>query len=220
MRILGIDPGSRITGYAVVELRGVALGYVECGVLELDVDAPVATRLCEIREQLDLIIRELRPGVVAIEDVFIRENPRAALKLGQARGVALACAGAAGLEVHEYPPATVKQAVVGRGNATKEQVQYMVRALLGLRGVPRVDAADALAIAITHAHASQARAARERVQEHAHGQVPRTPIEQIGSRAASTGPNTSTSTSTSTRAATRAAARARTRTTARLGRRP
>ena len=220
MRILGIDPGSRITGYAVVELRGVALGYVECGVLELDADAPVATRLCEIREQLDLIIRELRPGVVAIEDVFIRENPRAALKLGQARGVALACAGAAGLEVHEYPPATVKQAVVGRGNATKEQVQYMVRALLGLRGVPRVDAADALAIAITHAHASQARAARERVQVLAQGQPVRTPIEQVGSRAASTRPSTSTSTRPSTSTSTGAAARVRARTTARLGRRP
>ena len=162
MRILGIDPGSRITGYAVVESRGGTLAYVECGVLELPAQAPVAVRLCEIREQLDSIIRELAPVVAAIEGVFIKHNPRSALKLGQARGVALACAGAAGLAVHEYPPATVKQAVVGRGNATKEQVQHMVRALLGLRGVPRADAADALAIAITHAHISQAQALRAR----------------------------------------------------------
>jgi crossover junction endodeoxyribonuclease RuvC len=162
VRILGIDPGSRITGYAVVEASGNAVTYIECGVLELDIDAPVAARLAEIRDQLDVIIRELCPAVAAVEGVFIKHNPRTALKLGQARGVALACAGAAGLAVHEYPPATVKQSVVGRGNATKEQVQHMVRALLGLRSVPRVDAADALAVAITHAHVSTAQAARER----------------------------------------------------------
>jgi crossover junction endodeoxyribonuclease RuvC len=161
VRILGIDPGSRVTGYAVVE-AGAALGYIECGVLETDERAPLSERLYEIRSQLDLLIAELSPGVVAVEDVFMKANPRAALKLGQARGVALASAGAAGLAVHEYAPATVKQAVVGRGNATKDQVQHMVCVLLGLRTMPRADAADALAIAITHAHLSAAERLRAR----------------------------------------------------------
>jgi crossover junction endodeoxyribonuclease RuvC len=153
-RILGIDPGSRVTGYAVLVAEGdraSRLAYVECGVLAPDPAAPVEQRLGEIARGLAEVIEELRPTVVAVEEIFHHVNARSALVLGQARGVALAAAGAAGLRVHGYPPSVVKQAVTGRGRAAKAQVAQMVRALLGLRRVPRADAADALAVAIAHA---------------------------------------------------------------------
>lgn len=155
LRILGIDPGSRVMGYALLtatDERSPKLAYVECGVLQAREGEPLDRRLGEIARGLTEVIAELRPDVVAVEDVFHAANARSALALGQARGAALAVAGMAGVPVFAYPPATVKQAVTGRGRATKEQVSHMVCVLVGLRRAPRSDAADALAVAVTHAH--------------------------------------------------------------------
>jgi crossover junction endodeoxyribonuclease RuvC len=148
--VLGIDPGSRVLGYGVIDV-GAKVVYVECGVITADERAAPELRLAEIVEGLGEVIGELRPQVVAMEDVFTCKNARTALLLGQARGAALAACGARGLSVRGYPPATVKQSVTGQGRAEKEQVARMVAALLGLRTVPRADAADALAVALTHA---------------------------------------------------------------------
>jgi crossover junction endodeoxyribonuclease RuvC len=151
-RILGIDPGTRYFGYGVVErLAPGRVRYVECGVLEPSRGAALAARLAEISDGLREVIVELAPSVVAVEGVFHGVNPRSALQLGHSRGVALAMAGAAALPVHEYAPATVKRAVAGNGAASKGQVQAMVRALCGLKRAPKLDASDALAVAICHA---------------------------------------------------------------------
>jgi crossover junction endodeoxyribonuclease RuvC len=153
MRILGIDPGSRVLGYGVVESDPQRrLRYVECGVLVAPREAPLERRLAEIATGLEEVIAELAPDAVAAEDIFTAVNARSALMLGQARGAALAICGRAGLRVWAYPPAMVKKAVTGRGRAPKEQVARMIQALLGLKKVPRADAADALAVAIAHAH--------------------------------------------------------------------
>jgi crossover junction endodeoxyribonuclease RuvC len=159
VRILGIDPGSRVLGYAVLDCDDGArrrLRYVECGVVEARRDAPLERRLAEIAEGLEEVIRELGPQTVAAEDVFTAGNARSALLLGQARGAALAVCGRAGLRVHAYAPAVVKQAVTGRGRAPKDQVARMVQVLVGLRKVPRADAADALAVAVAHANIARA----------------------------------------------------------------
>ncbi|HXU73762.1 MAG TPA: crossover junction endodeoxyribonuclease RuvC [Polyangia bacterium] len=151
-RILGIDPGTRYFGYGVIER--VAAGrvrYIECGVLEPRRTGELAARLGEIAAGLAEVLDELRPDVVAVEGVFHGVNARSALQLGHSRGVALATAGARDLKVHEYAPATVKRAVAGNGQATKDQVQAMVLALCGLKRAPRLDASDALAVAICHA---------------------------------------------------------------------
>lgn len=154
-RILGIDPGSRVTGYAVLtatDERVPRLVYVECGVLEAPASAPLDRRLGEIARGLTEVIQELVPHVVSVEDVFHAHNARSALALGQARGAALAVCGMAGLPVFGYAPALVKKTVTGSGRASKEQVQRMVCALVGLKSLPRLDAADALAVAVAHAH--------------------------------------------------------------------
>lgn len=167
MRILGIDPGTRRCGYGVVEAvsegAGPRLRYVECGVIEPPARDPLERRLADVASSLAEVIAELEPEVVAVEDVFHGVDARAALTLGHARGVALAQAGAAGLAVHAYPPATVKKSVTGYGVAAKAQVGAVVCALLGLRSVPREDASDALAVAICHAHHLTALALRARV---------------------------------------------------------
>ena len=151
-RILGIDPGSRVTGYGVVSFDGARLSYVECGVIRTSPKARLEDRLAEIARGVEEVIGELLPDVVAVEDVFYSVNARSALALGQARGAVLAIAGRAGLVVHAYAPALVKKAVTGRGRATKGQVTLMIKALLRLRQAPRADAADALAVAVAHAH--------------------------------------------------------------------
>lgn len=160
MRILGIDPGSRVCGYGVIELRAGTLVYIECGVLTAPEARPMEQRLGEIATGLREVIAELAPAVVAIEDVFSHQNVRSALALAQARGMALAVAGLAGLAVASYPPASVKKAVSGSGRADKGQVARMVQALIGLRQLPRADATDALAVAITHGRSFQPTAAR------------------------------------------------------------
>jgi crossover junction endodeoxyribonuclease RuvC len=157
VRILGIDPGSRVCGYGVIDLvpaRG-ELAYVECGVLTAPEDWPMEKRLGEIARLLGDVIRELAPKLVAVEDVFSHVNARSALALAQARGMALAVVGIAGLEVASYAPSIVKKTVCGSGRAEKEQVARMVQVLIGLRTLPRADAADALAVAITHARTSR-----------------------------------------------------------------
>ncbi len=160
MRILGLDPGSRICGYGVIEETAGELRYVECGVLTAPEHRPMEHRLGEIARGLEELIGELEPGVVAIEDVFIQHNARSGLALAQARGMALAVVGLRGLDVSSYPPASVKKAVSGSGRADKDQVARMVQALIGLKSLPRADATDALAVAITHAQTMRPMAAR------------------------------------------------------------
>lgn len=151
MRVLGVDPGSRLCGYAIIDVVPPRkFNYVECGVLTPERDKSTEERLGSIARWLTDVINELRPSVVAVEDVFSGANARTALALAQARGVVLGVAGLSGLCVHSYPPATVKQSVTGRGNAPKIQVAKMVTTLVGLRSEPQADAADALAVAITH----------------------------------------------------------------------
>jgi crossover junction endodeoxyribonuclease RuvC len=151
MRVLGIDPGSRTTGYGVIELDGSALRRVTGGVIRVS-RGSFAARLARIHAEITGIIAEIRPHSVALEAVFTARNPRSALLLGQARGAALAACGQSGLETAEYAPSQVKAAVTGYGAADKSQVQQMVQRLLGLRGRQPVDESDALAVAICHAH--------------------------------------------------------------------
>jgi crossover junction endodeoxyribonuclease RuvC len=154
LRILGIDPGSSRLGYGVIECEGAgasSVRYVECGVISAPARHARATRLGEIGRGLREVMAEVRPDVVAMEEAFFGPNVQSTLALGEARGVAIFVASELGLAVAGYPPATVKQTVVGHGRATKQQVSYLVRALLALRRTPAPDAADALAIAICHA---------------------------------------------------------------------
>ena len=160
MRILGLDPGSRVCGYGVIDETRGELRYVECGILTAPEDKPMETRLGEIARGLREVIGELEPGVVAVEDVFTYQNPRSALALAQARGMALAVIGLAGLRVASYSPAVVKKAVAGSGAAQKDQVARMVQALIGLKSLPRADATDALAVAITHGRTLKPSAAK------------------------------------------------------------
>ena len=154
MRILGIDPGLRITGFGVIEQSGAKLHYLTSGCVRSGT-GELAERLKAILEGLAEVIAANRPQQVAIEKVFVNVNPQSTLALGQARGSAICAAVIAGLPVAEYTALQVKQAVVGKGHAKKEQVQHMVRRLLALPGDPSPDAADALACAICHAHSGQ-----------------------------------------------------------------
>jgi crossover junction endodeoxyribonuclease RuvC len=160
VRILGLDPGTRVCGYGVIDVDGEALAYVECGVITARESHAMEARLGEIAKGLRDVITELAPQVVAVEDVFSQMNPRTALALAQGRGMALAVIGLCGLAVASYPPASVKKAVTGSGRADKEQVARLVQLSIGLRSLPRVDATDALAVAITHARVSRPSAAR------------------------------------------------------------
>ena len=152
MRILGVDPGTRVCGYGVIEVSGPDARALDYGVVRSD-DASLARRLHVIHGGLCTVIGRFRPDVAALEGAFFGKNARSALKIGEGRGVALLAAAAGGIEVVEYAPAEVKKAVVGSGRADKSQVQQMVRILLNLPEVPEpADAADALAIALCHAH--------------------------------------------------------------------
>lgn len=150
-RILGIDPGSRITGYGLIDAQGPRTRYVDSGCVRVAA-RELAPRLSEIFSGVQELLERFRPDIVAIERVFMHRNADSALKLGQARGAALSAVALAALPVAEYAPAQIKQAVVGRGHADKAQVQHMVTALLGLTRAPQADAADALAAALCHAH--------------------------------------------------------------------
>ena len=151
LRILGIDPGSRATGYGVIVKKANRLTYIACGIIRLGDKYSFNDRLKVIFDGLCEVIETHKPAVAAIEDVFVAANPRTALKLGHARGAAVLAALQNGLAVYDYTPRMVKQSVVGYGNAEKGQVQQMVRVLLHLSSSPGADAADALAVAMCHA---------------------------------------------------------------------
>lgn len=155
IRILGVDPGLRITGFGVIEKSGNRLSYITSGCVKTDAAATMAERLATILDGLGEVIAANRPNQVSVEKVFVNVNPQSTLLLGQARGAAICAAVLAGLPVAEYTALQVKQAVVGHGKAAKEQVQHMVRRLLQLVGDPSPDAADALACAICHANGGQ-----------------------------------------------------------------
>lgn len=151
MRILGIDPGSRITGFGVIERADGRSLYVGSGCVRLG-DGDFNLRLKNIFDALRELIVTYQPTEVAIERVFMHRNPDSALKLGHARGAALCAIMQEGVPVTEYTPAEIKLATVGSGRAAKEQIQHMVQALLKLPAAPQADAADALAVALCHAH--------------------------------------------------------------------
>ncbi|XOF35412.1 MAG: crossover junction endodeoxyribonuclease RuvC [Candidatus Electrothrix sp. YB6] len=152
VRIIGIDPGSRITGYGIIDKQGPGLGFVTCGTIRTDKETDFSRRLLVIFQGLAKVLKQHRPEVAAVEDLFSAHNVRSALKLGQARGAAVTAVMQQGLPVYDYTPRKVKQAVAGYGQAEKGQVQHMVCTLLGLSGTPSSDAADALAVAICHAN--------------------------------------------------------------------
>ena len=153
-RILGIDPGLNHTGFGVIEADGSRLSFVTAGCIHVPAGA-LSERLGTIFRELSSVIVETQPDCAACELVFVNVNPRSTLLLGQARGAALACASHHGLSVAEFTPSEIKNSVVGTGRATKAQVQMMVATLLNLTGNIQADAADALACAVTHAHAMQ-----------------------------------------------------------------
>jgi crossover junction endodeoxyribonuclease RuvC len=148
-RILGIDPGSRLTGFGVLDFVGDTPAYVASGTVESK-DGPFADRLRQIFDSVGDIVCQFEPDIVVIESVFMHKNAGSALKLGHARSAAICATFQHGLDVFEYAPREIKQAVVGTGSATKEQVQHMVVSILNLAGVPAPDAADALAAALCH----------------------------------------------------------------------
>lgn len=170
-RILGIDPGSRRTGFGVIEVVGVKERYLTSGIIRLPDKAPLSERLKIIYAGVSEIIAETKPDLMAVEEVFFARDPRAALKLGQARGAAIVAGVNAGLPVGEYSARTVKQSVVGTGAATKEQVQQMVIYLLKLDVVPKEDAADALAVALCHAQTSRTQVGLSGVSRYARGRM-------------------------------------------------
>ena len=152
-RILGIDPGSVKTGYGVIEERAGKLALIDAGTISTRASDPLEARLVVIYRGLRSVIEEQLPASVAIEEIFMAKHANAALKLGHARGVALLAAAESELSVTPYAPRLVKQAIVGKGSADKEQVARIVGLILGLKALPGIDATDALAIAITHAQA-------------------------------------------------------------------
>lgn len=152
--ILGIDPGSRITGYGIIQRVDGKLFYVASGCIKTG-DVSLSKKLLTIFQGVSQLIQQFSPTEFAIEEVFMAKNPNSALKLGQARGAAIVAAAQADLIVHEYSARKVKQAVVGKGGADKQQVSLMVMNLLQLASPPQVDASDALAIAICHANSNQ-----------------------------------------------------------------
>ena len=152
MIILGLDPGLGTTGWGVIEAEGNRLRHIANGQLKTDGAAPLPRRLAHLADQLEALLADHRPEAAAAEEVFVNKNPQSTLKLGQARGVVLMCAARSGIEVGEYSPTLVKKAVVGTGGADKAQVHAMVSRLLPGAKIAGPDAADALAVAITHAH--------------------------------------------------------------------
>ena len=152
MRVLGIDPGSRITGYGIIDKEGNRLVHVDNGAIFTDSHKDFPLRLQRIYRGLSEVIERHRPDAMAVENIFFATNVQSALKLGQARGAAIVAGVNAGLPVFEYTALQVKQAVVGHGRADKQQVQKMLKALLNLPEVAQEDASDALATAVCHAH--------------------------------------------------------------------
>lgn len=163
VRIIGIDPGLRRTGWGVIEADGNRLIYVACGSVEPSDDLPLSSRLLTIHEGLTAVLSTHNPMEAAVEQTFVNKDGVATLKLGQARGVAMLAPAMFGISVAEYAPNQVKKTVVGAGHADKQQIAMMLKILLPKAEPPSADAADALAIAITHAHHRQSAALRLKV---------------------------------------------------------
>ncbi len=157
IRIVGIDPGLRRTGWGIIESDGVRLVYVASGLITSTAEDDLAYRLRELFEGISSVIASFKPSEAAVEETFVNENPRATLKLGQARGMALLAPAMKGLKVAEYPPNLIKKSVVGAGHAEKHQIQAMIGFLLPKAKFESADEADALAIAICHANHRQMR---------------------------------------------------------------
>ena len=162
-RILGIDPGLRRTGWGVIEIDGNRLTFVGCGSVEPPDSVPLASRLLAIHQGLSTVLADFRPEEAAVEQTFVNKDGVATLKLGQARGVAMLAPAMVGIAVAEYAPNQVKKTVVGAGHADKNQIAVMLKILLPKAEPKSADAADALAIAITHAHHRQSTALRLKV---------------------------------------------------------
>lgn len=163
IRIIGIDPGLRRTGWGVVDSVGNALRFVAAGTVRTDDKAALAARLCEIHDRLADVLETHRPDEAAVEATFVNKDAAATLKLGQARGIAMLVPARAGLPVAEYAPNAVKKAVIGVGHGDKRQIAMMVRTLLPKAVFDTEDAADALAIAICHSHQRGAAALAQRL---------------------------------------------------------
>jgi crossover junction endodeoxyribonuclease RuvC len=158
IRILGLDPGLRRTGWGVIETQGNKLTYVACGQIVPDDKLPLGDRLTLLHAGLTAVLREFQPDEAAVEETFVNGNPMTTLKLGQARGIAMLVPAQAGLSIGEYAPNLIKKTVVGSGHADKNQIGMMIGVLLPKAGPVGPDAADALAVAITHAHHRASRA--------------------------------------------------------------
>jgi crossover junction endodeoxyribonuclease RuvC len=156
--VLGVDPGTGVTGFGVIKAEGTAYSLVECGVIRTSAAEALHVRLREIHDGIAELIERHRPDALAVEDVFYARNVRTTVVLGHARGVVLLAGAHAGVDVAEYPPAEIKKAVAGTGAASKQQVQFMVAQLLRLRSAPQpADAADGVAVALTHAMSAHLR---------------------------------------------------------------
>ncbi len=152
MLILGIDPGLQKTGWGVIESLGSRLTFVASGLIKTTKDLPLSARLAQLDDGLAKVLRDWQPDAAAVEETFVNKNPRSTLKLGQARGVCLLAPARTGLIVHEYATNLIKKSIVGSGHATKDQMGMMIRTLLPASGAVSEDEADALAVAICHAH--------------------------------------------------------------------
>jgi crossover junction endodeoxyribonuclease RuvC len=161
IRLLGLDPGLRITGWGVISVDGNRLSHVADGAVAVGADAPLADRLAALYEGLSRVLAEFAPDEAAVEETFVNRNPASTLKLGQARGVVMLVPARSGVPVFEYSTNLVKKSLVGAGHAAKQQVGMMVRTLLPGAALETADAADALAVAVCHAHH---RASRRRLQ--------------------------------------------------------
>jgi crossover junction endodeoxyribonuclease RuvC len=159
MRVIGIDPGTRHLGWGVLGRTGTKIEHIAHGVIDVDLDGTLAERLVEIDEALSAVIAEHRPEAGAVESLFFHKDPQSAAKLGHARGVVLLRLCREKIPIREYAPALVKRTIVGKGAADKRQVAMVMTAILRLPAAPRSDAADALAVALTHLHASKFEAA-------------------------------------------------------------
>lgn len=155
IRIIGIDPGLRNTGWGIIDTIGNSLKFVASGVVKSDAKLDLASRLCQLYEGLEAIIHDYKPYEAAVEQTFVNVNPTSTLKLGQARGIAMLVPARAGIQVCEYAPNAVKKSVIGVGHGDKEQIHMMVKVLMPRAEFKSDDAADALAIAICHAHNRQ-----------------------------------------------------------------
>lgn len=152
MKIIGIDPGLQKTGWGIIEVSGSSLKFISCGLIKPNPKEEIANRLKVLSEELHHVLSQFEPQAAAIEDTFVNQNPTTSLKLGMARGALILSLSQKGLDVAEYAPNKIKKSIVGQGHATKDQIGMMIKVLLPGCGELAEDEADALAIAVTHAH--------------------------------------------------------------------